>query len=644
MWIGLLGLVLPLGAGLKVALDQRSQKKPAFPLDKNLFTPPRWLWAFFILLLLFTRFYRLTTLPPWLLADEGNFLTIGMDLARHWNWKLLWGFTQNEPLFFWVLGFYFKFLNPSLFSIRFFPAIISLATILAAYWAARSFFSKFTSFFFCALIAFSFWELTLSRLCMCVVLIPLFQFLCFGCLGRLLKPDERTKKWMWLGGLSLFAGFGFYIWTTWVSVWFCLAFILFIYYFFKDRKNRVFFWIFFSVTVLMDTPLLIERLSPGGMTHISQVVSFSNLGSFFQCLTELLWNGSFDIVFDSKWGGSFNPVMDSLIFIGLLYLAQSASRLFIVCVSICLIFSILPAAATNVGEWHRMMALPPFLTIFAALGITSLMPPKGKPMRLAMAVLVLLCSFGLDAFNYACFYCDIKSGPPLQQWRTQVYSHAYQIIKSQSEKTGPLYVFSEFNLDYDDKTLNAVDYPFEAIQNPTLSVLKPRYSVLLTDIDFAPYLIKNFPGMTYELLSSQGPYPGVRPFLALFLIPTDSMPAETLKEWLEADQVYRKVNINIKNMHPLESWGDFLKQFSFLENQFKGDRFLRSIYWEKTAFFNLVMNNYPDAERAYENAIHLGYPAPHLYYRLGLTLKAIGKASEGQKFIQKAEKLSDDAL
>ncbi|HEY5038777.1 MAG TPA: hypothetical protein VIJ93_06885, partial [bacterium] len=104
----------------------------------------------------------------------------------------------------------------------------------------------------------------------------------------------------------------------------------------------------------------------------------------------------------------------------------------------------------------------------------------------------------------------------------------------------------------------------------------------------------------------------------------------------QADRIYRQVNLDIQNKNPLDPWGNYCNDFSFLKEKFKNNRFLETIFWEKTGFFKGTGGDLKAAAEAYQNAIHEGYPAAHLYYDLGVSLKFLGRLPEAQNAFEKS--------
>jgi 4-amino-4-deoxy-L-arabinose transferase-like glycosyltransferase len=163
--VAIIGVILPFIFALWLILENRL-KKSLSPSILILTTVknssnekiPLALWFFFGFLVFFTRFYKLTSIPSWPTNDEGIFATMALELLKKWNWSILWGEVRFEPFLIWGLGGFFKIIPPSLLSLRLFPAFVSIVTILLSYWASRQYFSKRTSFIFCWIFAFSFWE------------------------------------------------------------------------------------------------------------------------------------------------------------------------------------------------------------------------------------------------------------------------------------------------------------------------------------------------------------------------------------------------------------------------------------------------------------------------------------------------------
>ncbi|HTC20760.1 MAG TPA: glycosyltransferase family 39 protein [bacterium] len=617
LWVGLVGLLLPFGLGLCLALEDRLGGGAKIPFEGEGLKLPPGFWVLFTFALFFTRFYRLTTLPFWPLTDEGIFFSMASDQSHHWTWRLLWGEIQFEPLMVWLLAGVFKLISPSLFSVRLLPAVISLLTSWASYAAARRFFSQTTSVLFCALLTFSFWEFTLSRLCILVILVPLFQCLAFNRLGAFFLSESRRSEWKNIVLLGIAGGVGFYTWTNWVFVWLSLAALLLGYCFLggKGLRNPV---LFMGISFLLVIPIAWARLQPGASSHLHRLFTLSPWEPLLLNLKGVFWDGSASFPYGSNWGGFLNPVLDSLALVGLLHLIQTAKRPLLAGIAALCFLYILPGALSNGVELYRLLPLLPLLTLMAAWGAGRLLQTNGSWVLQGGVLLLLLGSFCLDTYNFTACYCDMNSYPPNRRWREVEYFHAYQVLDKLSRQDGPLDVFTEFNMDYDDKTLNPACYPFDAIQNPAWSAARPRWAALLGDVRFAPFLQKRFPGLRYEILNPGLPPGDQHRFLGLFLIPAQEIPSSTLQAWIQAEQVYARVNLEVKNRNPLFSWAGFPGRFESLRDSSSGDPFLATVYWEKVASFEVMAGDFPAAARAYQNAARQGYPLQSLLFNAQL--------------------------
>lgn len=628
IWVGFLGLVLPFCVGFWLACENR-QKDPGF-FSRELFQVSVWSGAFIVFLLIFLRLYRLTTLPVWPMGDEGIFSMLAMGLMRHWDGSLLLGEFRMEPMLLWTMAGFFHLAEPSITSLRLFTAFLSLATSLAAYWALRQFISRSFALAFCCLLSFSFPAILLGRQCTQNDLIPPWQWVAFGLLGLFLKSKHQRQKHKWLLALSLWCGLGFYAYINWFVVWLFILVILLVYC--RERKFQAFF-LFTSCGIAV--PLALARLAPGNSTYIHHIYGGTTFIRSLSLYAEgLFWHGNPSYPLGPQWGGFLDSASVSLLGVGLISLVQYFSLTQMALTLGGLFVSLVPGLVTQGMELQRVTPVFPFLLGLAALGIQSLVKNTGKFQGWVLAGLLAL-PLGLNVYGFAGPYCDIHLAPPGRQWRAMEYHHAYQILEDLSRKTGPLYVFTEFSTDYDDKTLNLAGYPFNVLQNPRLNPAHALWAAVVVNIRYAPYFEKNFPGLRFEAVDPNYRPEDERTTPGLFLIPLSSFPPAMLAHWIEADEGYRDLNLNLKNKNPVIHWGDVPSKFGFLENRFPGDPFLTAIYWEKFAFFKVIEKDYPSAAQAYANAIKLGFPAGHLFYQWGLVLRDLGKESEAQlKFSQ----------
>ncbi len=642
-WVCFLGVLAPLGLAVYwVVKDRLKGSTPPFSGPWSGAVPPGWLWALFIAALVFTRLYHCMTLPFWPLGDEGIFFSFGRSQLEHWNWKLLWGEVRFEPLMVWLLGFYFHGVTPSLASIRALTIAVSLLTSAAVYGAARYYLPKSTAFLFCVLLSFCFWDLTLSRLCLLVILIPLFHAFGFWALGAFLRANKREDQWKILLALGVLAGVGFYTWTNWPFVWLSLAGLLGGFAL-STKRSWPFLGGFIAIALPFVGSLAWARLQPGGTAHINHLWSTSCFSSLFSNFYSLFWDGSSGFPYGSNWGGVLNPLLGSLILVGLLHLIQTGTRVRLAAVGFLLFCYSLPAALTSGFEMYRFLPLLGLLLLAAVWGLERLGSHFSRRGFMAWAVFVTLISSAWDAYGYLAHFNNIGKVPIAQQWRSLTYAQAYDILKPISQKTGPLYVFLEFSTDYDNKTLNLATYPFNALENPSLGASVPQWASVITNHYYAPYFQSHFPGtQIFPLEAAQ--IPTQTSILALFLIPASSFSPSTLERWKEEDRFLRELGFQITDRNPLLEWSSYSDTLTSYSNHFQQDPFLTSVFWEKCAFFELLSDNLPQAALYYKNAIRLGIPSAHLCYDLSLTLDRLGKTQEAHQYLLQSKQLARPLL
>lgn len=652
IWVALFGLTIPFLVALGTVSNKRSKTKNGFFVSKKLLSlsdnetdPPVWLWSLFIFLLLLTRFYRLTTLPFWPLHDEAAFSTIAMGLMKQWHWNILWSEYHYEPFLIWSLGLFFKIFPPSILSIRLFTTFISLATVFLCYWASRRFFPRWTSFVFCWLFAFSFWEFSLMRFCTQEIFIPFFQFLSFGLLGIFLQKKQDIEKWLWLLLLSLVAGLGFYSYINWMVAWFLIFFVIAMSIGSRQNRDWKYLGIFTGVSFLSALPWLIARLDPRNLSYVHELFSPASVplayGRYFY---GLLWRSRDSFPFGPDWGGMFDPITGSLIFIGIIHLIKVFPKTFCLSFGILLLVSMLPGAVTNYMELHRITPSLPLWIFLGILGVKSFFSSGlNKKTHNLLMIVLLLGILILNAYDFAGPYNDIQRPTPSRQWRAVQYFDAFQILqKINSEEKKPILIFSEFNTDYENKTLNLGTYPFNPVRNQTINPSQADWVAVITDIQFAPYFIKKFPTLKFKVLKTDKFGPNDPPPLGIFIFPVSLLSSQELNQWIRWDHVFWDVDMAIKNNNLNEPWSSFADRLALSEKSLPQDPFLKAIYWKNRGFFEFISFDFKPAIEDYQKAIQQGLPAAQLYYDLGVSLKFSGQASQANEAFKKAKKMASN--
>jgi 4-amino-4-deoxy-L-arabinose transferase-like glycosyltransferase len=156
---------------------------------------------------LFLRVYDLDNTPPGLHYDEAANAILAADIAEGKSHPLfIEAYTGKEVLFFYLTGVSMRLLGVSIFSLRLTSALIGVLTVLITYQLAREMFahqgaeaSRWLALFSAALLATSYWHVTLSRYGFRAITQPLLQALTLWCLWRGLRRE--STGWLALSGL-----------------------------------------------------------------------------------------------------------------------------------------------------------------------------------------------------------------------------------------------------------------------------------------------------------------------------------------------------------------------------------------------------------------------------------------------------------
>ncbi len=618
LWVGFLGLILPLGIGIIFSVQNR--KKSNF-IDLSLpegFPLPFWWIALFVALFIFVRFYRLTTVPFWPVSDESVFSTLAFDLTKKWDWTLLRTDGQMEPLLLWLLSFWFKIMNPSILSLRLFTVFFSIASSLGAYFAARQFLNKSLSLLLVCLFSFSFWEIGLSRQCTPNDLIPCFELFSLFFLGLYWRAPKNTSRWFWISVLSVYAGIGFYAYINWAVIW---SFILVCLLMIEVKKEKLKIAAFVLITAGLTMPLVLARLSPHSASYAKHFLeNFSLFSSLAQYGRGLFWDGSGSNPLGPAWGGYFDSLSGALILTGGLYAFRKLFSKTLLILGLGIGLTLLPGILTSTLELQRITPALPFFIVLVVLGMKSLWENSAKPFRIVSLSVTLLLIATLNTYQLFGPYNDARQAPPGRHWRSTLYFNAYRILENLSAQSGPIYIFNEWNGDYFDKTLDLACYPFNAVQNAALISKNPIWVAFLTDADYEPFLKKEFPHLQTRSLDNSISSNDSPQLLRLFLIPASDIPEKTLKKWLMADQACRQIALSILNNNPSIPWSLFERDYSRLAVRYEKDPFLASVLWERAAAFPLIDGNYPEASLDFQQALQKGCRAPHLTHNWKLAV------------------------
>jgi 4-amino-4-deoxy-L-arabinose transferase-like glycosyltransferase len=168
-----------------------------------------------LLIALFLRVYELDDIPPGLHYDEAANAILATDIAEGKSHPIfIEAYTGKGVFFFYLAGASMRLLGASVFSLRLTSALIGVLTVLITYQLTREMFahqgamaSRWLGLFTAALLATSYWHVTLSRYGFRAISQPLLQALTLWCLWRGLRRSALSLSkggsgsWLALGGL-----------------------------------------------------------------------------------------------------------------------------------------------------------------------------------------------------------------------------------------------------------------------------------------------------------------------------------------------------------------------------------------------------------------------------------------------------------
>ena len=317
---GFLGIVFPFVLAHRNRLSSGSVGKPLFSTE-FLTEIPFWTWFSFFMVVLFLRFFRLTTLSCWPHYDEGIQNFEAFLLSRQWEWRLFFSYSQITPAYLWISALWLKLSGPSLFNLWLMPAVLSSLTVPMAYLAARQFFSKSFSFLCVLLMGLSFWPLFIGRFSFIPAMLLFWECLFFFIWGRWKSSQNTPRERGWLFVAGIFLGFGFYIqiptWTLFSTLCGGSVFFLFLHRP-KNQWKKMYFLIVPIVLLMAPLALAAYRTGYGlylrDLSGVQVGQGFSErLSIFASYLSAIFWGpGAEFSAYQSVWGGFLNPLWGSL--------------------------------------------------------------------------------------------------------------------------------------------------------------------------------------------------------------------------------------------------------------------------------------------------------------------------------------------
>lgn len=625
LYIALIGWVSPLMVGLvwfsKKQFESQLFQEEIFP------TIPLLWWFLGAVLASLPRLYLLLN-PNWPVPDEGVYGSIVLELGKKWDWHFLFTTGQVPPLAFWFGTIYSKCFGSSIFFIRFFSFLLSIVMLLGRYWCGRHFFSKSIMFLCFIFSCFSFGQLYISKFFDSEQFFVVFEIATLGTLGIFLNSNNPKSFSLNSRLLGFVIGLGF-----WVSIqWPLVAFMILVAVSYKLKKKIlncykiwIPFFLFFSCFCYFS---FTEKYGE----HIKMLLSsplhgdiLNRLNDSFSNWTALFWGCDIQNSYGPVWGGMLNPISGSLFFIGIFELVRHRKNHLFKWVLVSFFVFMIPGLITSHFEIFRNSMTFPLLLLICALGAFSLLERINLNRRGLCILAICLVAAPLD------FVHLLKSNHSIPNSN---YKQAFNVLDQVQKKFGPGLILLDFEPDTWDRTLAITTYPFNAAQNPNLNPSESRWLAFIENVHYKPFLAQKFEKLTAFDLGLDGYWN--QGDLTLFVIPIDSQFRSTSQKWLNINQLFHNINVDVLFNDSGASLPQLYNNLSSAEELMKGDRFLESIYYEKTMFFH---RNHMDSTQmlSYLNdGLKKGYPLPHLLVTKGLLLSYMGQKKEAEIALQKA--------
>jgi len=628
VWIFILAMLVPLVVvGLWVPTAKKADAEKFFSSEKGFPVPPAALLGALAGAAVFLRFFDLINFHFWPTGDEGLNGFLALSLCRHWSWHFFYAVGELPPLLTWLLTLGYRLSTLAFFVLWFPPALFSALALGAGYAAARLFFSRSLATIFGILLAFSFWPLESGRFCHQGILMPFWEVICFYLLGRYLKasPRNRGRRALFLG---LWTGLGTLTFPAWLAV-LPLAVFTFLLTQVRDfQKNRKPVLIWGLGLALGGLPFILASLREGYGHHLLDASAASGWFSLaHQWRTHAAYLSCFfwgappeGASYGPFWGGMLNPILGAGFFLGAFELFRLRKVFFPKWWVLAAGFFFLPGLlASDYVELNRVLQVMPLLLLTAAFGFQRLYLDLGRR-ALPVVLLLLAVSFGLDMIHLD------KSRTPLVKITDANYA-AYQVLDAQRAKEGPGLIFSDFLLLSHGHSLSACVYPFNAAVNPRLNPGAARWAAVIVNSHYERFLAARFPGSTWVKTPLEDGEGG----LVVGILPVTDANQELFSRWKAVHDYFGTLNLEAEQV--ANSQVEYQKTLARLPEGYArvaGDPFLESIFGEWMAQYHYGADYSRNIE-ALRRAVTRGYPAAHLYFKLGNFLWVDGKTREARQ-------------
>ncbi len=363
------------------------------------------------------RLFRLSSAPPGLHFDEAVYGLMALDIY-HGHFSVFFSaYTGREPLYMYVMAAVFRLVGIGSVGIRLTSALIGIATIPLAFLLFREMFSQRMGIIAAALIAFSYWHLTVSRNGYPNILIPPLESLALYFLWRGYRDGHRgfmALSGVFVGGV-LYTYLAARLFPVTVAAFFLYTFLV-------DRKrflSRLSGLLLAAVvSLLVFAPLGIHFLThPHDFwERTSQVLAVGRVaqsellrliaGNFVQTL------GGFFLRGDPRWHYNlpgkpiFDPIMAVFFVLGLFVAVRNWRKPEYFLLPIWVVGMCLPAVLTKdaMPQGQRMFGVIPAIFGLAALGLEATFNVLTRRVGAKITYIALVALLAFEGLSTASVY------------------------------------------------------------------------------------------------------------------------------------------------------------------------------------------------------------------------------------------------
>ena len=464
----------------------------------RLTSPPRslaWLMLALILLVaLYLRVHQLDRFPRGPFSDEAAAFILASEVANGHSLPIfITAYTGHEVLFYYLAVPIMRLLGSTVFALRLTSALIGVATVVVTYVLTRELFddepaieSHWLGLLTAALLATSFWHISVSRYGYRAITLPLMQSLMLLALWRGLRHDN----WKWIIAAGVFCGLVAYTYLSSRIVPLALAILLLLALIagWKHWRLRLEqFGVFTLIALTIFAPLGIFFLTHPETfaTRMTQVSLFSEGSAWQSILTRNTLRALqvFTLRGDPSWRFNlpslpmFEGPLALAFYIGLIVIAVQLVRgrgflsrvryaLLIVWPLVMLLPTIL-ADPVDVPHSLRAIGVLPLAFFVPALGLMAVLGVahhliRDTRMTMALATIVLALTLGISTINtFRNYFFRWGPEPRLYYELNQDVADLARYLDTLPDDGRPMYVGA---LDYRHPTAAAVSRSFGRIK------------------------------------------------------------------------------------------------------------------------------------------------------------------------------------